>query len=104
MRFIKPVCATCGSDDVKVDAYAVWDHVTQEWLLATTFDKGAVCEVCGGETRLKDVPLIGDELVQARAYYHAIDNGWLPHDSDTAVEYCDMGGIDLTEPVEGEEM
>ena len=48
-----PVCATCGSDDVKADAYVVWNTPAQTWEVASVFDKGAVCEACGGETRLK---------------------------------------------------
>lgn len=52
---IKPVCSHCGSDDVKGDAYAVWDTERQTWEVAggDVFDKGAVCEKCDGETRLK---------------------------------------------------
>jgi hypothetical protein len=57
MKFIKPVCCTCGSDDVRADAYALWDPVSQEWGLSATFDKGGVCEKCGGETRLEDKAL-----------------------------------------------
>mgnify|MGYP000923937903 CR=1 FL=1 len=48
-----PVCATCGSDKVYADAYAVWDTSGQAWELAQTFDKGAFCNICDGETRLK---------------------------------------------------
>lgn len=52
-----PVCQECGSLDVKADAYAAWDTDTQQWDVAETFDKGAVCEDCGGPTRLIDVRL-----------------------------------------------
>lgn len=53
----KPVCRTCGSDEVVSDAYAAWNVDRQEWEVSATFDKGATCEKCGGETRLKWVDL-----------------------------------------------
>jgi ribosomal protein L37AE/L43A len=43
----KPVCAACGSDDIREDAYAVWDVHSQAWTLQTTFDD-YVCKDCGG--------------------------------------------------------
>lgn len=49
----KPVCRECGSDDVLADAYAEWHVGLQEWLVQNTFDKGSVCNACGGECRLK---------------------------------------------------
>ena len=47
-----PVCSHCGSENVKVDAYAVWDAETQQWEVSETFDKGAYCQECDGETRV----------------------------------------------------
>jgi len=55
----KPVCSTCGSDDVRTDAYAVWDVKMQEWVLETAFEKPAVCEKCGGECSLEWVAIDG---------------------------------------------
>jgi ribosomal protein L37AE/L43A len=52
------VCSTCGSTHVKADAYAVWNTKTQQWEVETTFDKGAYCEACDGETGLKEVKLL----------------------------------------------
>lgn len=49
----KPVCSTCGSDDIKTDAYAVWDIGRQEWVLDQAFEKPATCEKCGGECSLE---------------------------------------------------
>jgi hypothetical protein len=49
----KPVWRDCGSDDVRADAYAIWNVEAQEWELSATFDKGSVCEACGGECSLK---------------------------------------------------
>lgn len=34
----KPVCATCGSENVVADAWAEWDFEKQEWVLQTSFD------------------------------------------------------------------
>lgn len=51
------VCSHCGSEDVKADAYAVWSKTSQEWEVEDTFDKGAWCNDCDGETRINEVPL-----------------------------------------------
>jgi hypothetical protein len=48
-----PVCRHCGSENVKADAYAVWDVDAQQWEISETFDKGAFCEPCDGETRIE---------------------------------------------------
>lgn len=48
----KPICAECGSDDVRADAYAAWSVETQQWEIVTTFDNSD-CEECGGECSLK---------------------------------------------------
>lgn len=95
-KFVRMVCETCGSSDVLADAYAEWDTVTQEWGLQNTFDKGAHCNTCDGETRLADEPLDGDDLNEARAHYLALEHGWLPGDEDTAIQYCDTEDLDYT--------
>ena len=46
------VCGRCGSDHVKADAYAEWNADAQEWELSQTFDKGAFCNKCDGETSI----------------------------------------------------
>lgn len=48
----KPVCSTCGSEEVRRDAYASWNTKTQEWELITTFDN-TDCEQCGGQCSLE---------------------------------------------------
>ena len=50
------VCAICGGTNVKVDAWAAFNHATQRWELAETFDD-AHCDDCGGETRVVAKPL-----------------------------------------------
>ena len=54
---VKMVCAHCGSDDVRADAYAEWDVEAQKWEIAQTFEKGAYCDKCDGETRIEEEPL-----------------------------------------------
>ena len=51
---VKMVCAHCGSDDVRADAYAEWDVEAQKWEIAQTFEKGAYCNKCDGETRIEE--------------------------------------------------
>ncbi len=46
MSILLPVCNSCGSVDVKADAFATWDSERQEWQVSDTFDKGAWCEDC----------------------------------------------------------
>lgn len=52
----KPVCRTCGSEDIQADAFAVWDVENQRWDVADVFDKGSVCNECDGECRIEWVP------------------------------------------------
>ena len=46
---MKKVCKHCGSEEVKVDAWAKWDVKNQKWVLGDMYDN-AVCEKCDGET------------------------------------------------------
>jgi hypothetical protein len=48
LRQITMVCDTCGSDDVRLDAWAAWNVETPQWELAETFDL-AHCAHCDGE-------------------------------------------------------
>jgi hypothetical protein len=47
---IAMVCIFCGSQDVRVDAWAEWDVRNQRWKLAETFD-AAFCNSCEGEAK-----------------------------------------------------
>jgi hypothetical protein len=53
---VRMVCSHCGSDDVRADAYAEWDVESQKWEIAQTFEKGAYCNECDGETRIEERP------------------------------------------------
>lgn len=72
---VQMVCGTCGSADVQADAYASWNPDTQKWELVTTFDKGAVCEPCEGETRIEEMPL--DKWEAQRTESVTIFSPWL---------------------------
>jgi hypothetical protein len=45
------ICATCGSENVRADAYASWDADTGEWVLHSIYDE-KFCEVCETSTSL----------------------------------------------------
>lgn len=49
--FEYPVCGSCGSDDVRKDAYATWDHGAQKWVILAVYD-AEYCATCDGETHL----------------------------------------------------
>lgn len=44
-------CRSCGSTDVRRDAYAAWNDAAQVWELATVYDDG-FCVDCNGEASL----------------------------------------------------
>jgi hypothetical protein len=53
------VCERCGGEEVRRDAWAVWDVDGQEWVLGNVFDY-AICESekCdGNETRIEEAPI-----------------------------------------------
>jgi hypothetical protein len=54
MTRYKYICSTCGSANVRRDAWAAWDVPTQSWQLASVFDAG-FCEDCDGEAVVSKV-------------------------------------------------
>lgn len=69
-------CKECGSIAVVADAYAQWNPGKQDWEVASTFDKGAACNDCDGETRLIELPYEPDDEdarefhdMSAKVYY-----------------------------------
>ena len=46
-------CATCGSEDVRRDAFAQWNVEAQQWELAELYD-GASCQACDCDTSLTE--------------------------------------------------
>jgi hypothetical protein len=51
---IRMVCSHCGAEEVFADAYAQWNVESQAWEIVQTFDKGAYCNQCDGETRIEE--------------------------------------------------
>ena len=44
------ICATCGSADIKADAWAIWDEVAGGWALESAYEGGtAYCGACEGD-------------------------------------------------------
>lgn len=66
MTQIRIVCAECGSDDVRRDAFAEWSVENQEWELAAVLDQG-YCETCGGEADLEEEEIPDDPLTTQHA-------------------------------------
>lgn len=56
MTAITKVCKYCGSEDVTLDAWAVWSREDQEWELEDTYDHSH-CGECDGETTIIDKPI-----------------------------------------------
>lgn len=54
----KPVCSSCGSEEVLADAYTSWNLETNQWELSATFDKGSYCEAHDGECRIEWVDVV----------------------------------------------
>ncbi len=53
MKRLTKVCEKCGSEEVRLDAWASWDEIEQQWALHATYD-AAWCESCEGECRIID--------------------------------------------------
>ena len=48
------VCATCGSENVKRDAWAVWSVPDQKWELESEPFDHAYCDHCERECRVEE--------------------------------------------------
>ena len=48
---IKKVCEKCGSQAVRIDAFAEWDFDSQSWELQEAFDYSWCCD-CDAETSI----------------------------------------------------
>lgn len=53
-RRVAFVCSHCGSSDVTIDAWAVWNAETQAWELGGTLDY-THCETCDEECRIEEI-------------------------------------------------
>lgn len=52
----KMICGTCGGENVRRDADAVWDVESQEWVLNAVYDN-ATCEDCETDVSISEVPV-----------------------------------------------
>ena len=52
-RKIKKVCSICGSEDIRMDAWAMWNYDKQKWEIEDVFDS-CWCESCGGGCNVED--------------------------------------------------
>lgn len=50
------VCERCGSDNIRLDAWTVWDIEKQEWVLDNVFGD-AYCINCEDICYIKDVSI-----------------------------------------------
>lgn len=48
MSKLKVTCDNCGSENVRLDAFAMWDKAKQDWVLDSTYDT-SWCIDCEGE-------------------------------------------------------
>ncbi|WP_437434682.1 hypothetical protein [Sulfitobacter geojensis] len=70
------ICATCGSESVRADAYASWDADTGEWVLHSIYDE-KYCEVCETSTSLLEVDEATGLEVQAFGMIYCDDGARL---------------------------
>lgn len=47
-------CESCGSEDVRKDAFAEWKAAAGAWVLAETYD-ACHCNACEGEAKLEEI-------------------------------------------------
>lgn len=62
--YLKKMCGHCGSTDVWVDAKAYWNFGEQKWKLDDAFPDNAFCNVCGGETTVKETELLNPDDIR----------------------------------------
>ena len=53
---VRKICKNCGGDNVRADAWAVWDVERQKWELGEIFQH-TFCGDCDGDTTIIDEPL-----------------------------------------------
>lgn len=50
---VTPICGTCGSDEVRIEAWAEWNDVKQNWVIQDALHDNMVCADCGKDTQIK---------------------------------------------------
>lgn len=67
MSLEMPVCRYCRSENVNVDATAVWSKTTNEWVLSGTHNDGSYCNACDETTKIDWIPVEATEAASAEA-------------------------------------
>ena len=83
------VCTTCGSDQVKLDAWASWSVETQSWELNSTMQM-AFCENCECETSIRSTPLEYEILVNGADLFHRSEDPDAALEDHHSAEECHM--------------
>lgn len=55
MPLLKMRCKTCGSYDVRNDAWAEWNEVSQKWVLGDMLFDATFCEKCECECKIEEL-------------------------------------------------
>jgi len=50
---VLPMCSNCGSSNVRTEAFAEWNTVTQDWRVRELLDGNQVCADCGQGCEIK---------------------------------------------------
>lgn len=82
----KMICAKCGSDDVRADAYASWNVEAQAWELSSTHDKGSVCNACDGECSIDEEEIEEGTIADAEHVIGMADSFLSDWESDDGVD------------------
>jgi len=59
---VKVVCTTCGSEDVTLEGWIVWNKHAQAHEVTDLCDKGHHCNTCDGMCRIEEVELTPEEI------------------------------------------
>lgn len=87
------ICKTCGSEDVKADAFAVWNYPSQDWVVEYIGDKGAICEDCDGETRILEVY---HALIDKRSFWIDPNIAFSRDEKREGSKLCEVLAIDAS--------
>lgn len=94
------ICARCGSENVRADAYASWDADVGDWILHSVYDE-RTCEVCETSVALLDVDEATGLEIQAFGMIYCDDGARLvqgreqPEFYDLIVKTMASGGGEI---------
>lgn len=82
------ICATCGSENVRADAFASWDSTIGDWVLHSVYDE-KYCEACDSNTQLLEVDEATELEVQAFGMISTNEGARLVKEDETP-EFFDL--------------